>query len=163
MISFTVGSGWRYTRSHPPRWILADFISQKTSHLMERITLTRIPRMLFDRQWCTVSYPRASSHTLHTPYLTVSHSGDRTCLLCLFYVLQLIRSRTLIRTEWPLLVLYAGFAFFWIGQLVFPSIIFLMTMARALVLRKEGTIKGGILDVMLRDGELCVAWAIVYF
>lgn len=53
------------------------------------------------------------------------------------------------------MVLYAGFAFFWIGQLVFPSIIFLMTMARALVLRKEGTIKGGILDVMLRDGELC--------
>lgn len=61
------------------------------------------------------------------------------------------------------MVLYAGFAFFWIGQLVFPSIIFLMTMARALVLRKEGTIKGGILDVMLRDGELCAAWTIAYF
>ena len=49
-----------------------------------------------------------------------------------------------------------GFAVFWMGQLVFPTLIFVMTLARALRLRRYGAIKGGILNVLLRDGKFTV-------
>lgn len=48
-----------------------------------------------------------------------------------------------------------GFAAFWIGQLVFPTVIFLLTFGRAIGsygLRQS--FRGSILGLMLRDGEL---------
>ncbi|THH11915.1 hypothetical protein EW145_g343 [Phellinidium pouzarii] len=41
------------------------------------------------------------------------------------------------------------FAAFWIGQLVFPTIIFVLTFARAF---RSGFMRGGILEIILRDG-----------
>ena len=49
--------------------------------------------------------------------------------------------------------LYLGFAAFWIGQLVFPTIIFFLTIAKAVKLHFQGQIKNGIITTMLRDGE----------
>ncbi|KAL5530066.1 hypothetical protein ACEPAF_6323 [Sanghuangporus sanghuang] len=46
------------------------------------------------------------------------------------------------------------FAVFWMGQLIFPTLIFIMTIARAVRLRRYGPMKGGILNVMLRDGVM---------
>ncbi|KAI5123109.1 hypothetical protein M0805_001465 [Coniferiporia weirii] len=46
------------------------------------------------------------------------------------------------------------FAAFWIGQLVFPSMIFVLTVARILLLHRQGTARGGISVLMLRDGVM---------
>ena len=53
----------------------------------------------------------------------------------------------------PYLFLFLGFAAFWIGQLVFPTIIFFLTIAKAVRLHVTGLIKDGIIRTMLRDGE----------
>ncbi|KAL5527746.1 hypothetical protein ACEPAG_6547 [Sanghuangporus baumii] len=44
------------------------------------------------------------------------------------------------------------FAAFWIGQLVFPTLIFVMTFIRVIRLRRYGTLKGSLLTLILRDG-----------
>ncbi|KAL5507897.1 hypothetical protein ACEPAH_5515 [Sanghuangporus vaninii] len=44
------------------------------------------------------------------------------------------------------------FAAFWIGQLVFPTIVFVMTLVRVIRLRRYGTLKGSLLTVISRDG-----------
>ncbi|EJC99568.1 uncharacterized protein FOMMEDRAFT_159982 [Fomitiporia mediterranea MF3/22] len=49
------------------------------------------------------------------------------------------------------------FAAFWIGQLIFPSVIFLLTTGRVLVMKQQGTIKGGITMLLLRDGVMYFA------
>ncbi|EJD01519.1 uncharacterized protein FOMMEDRAFT_148003 [Fomitiporia mediterranea MF3/22] len=46
------------------------------------------------------------------------------------------------------------FAAFWIGQLVFPTLIFIMTLARAVRLQRFGSVKGSLINVMLRDGVM---------
>ncbi|KAH8114784.1 hypothetical protein DFH11DRAFT_188049 [Phellopilus nigrolimitatus] len=46
------------------------------------------------------------------------------------------------------------FAAFWIGQLIFPSLIFVMTIVRVFILRRQGSVNGGIIVLMLRDGVL---------
>jgi len=46
------------------------------------------------------------------------------------------------------------FAAFWIGQLVFPSIVFLLTLFRIVRLKRLGSLKGGVVDIMLRDGSI---------
>jgi len=46
------------------------------------------------------------------------------------------------------------FAAFWIGQLVFPTLVFFLTVVRAFSLRVQGTGGGGILNTMLRDGTM---------
>ncbi|KLO18920.1 hypothetical protein SCHPADRAFT_935759 [Schizopora paradoxa] len=53
------------------------------------------------------------------------------------------------------------FAAFWIGQLVFPTLIFLLTIIRAFSLRVQGTGSGGILSTMLRDGT--VYFLVIFF
>ena len=47
----------------------------------------------------------------------------------------------------------AEFAAIWVAQLITPTIIFLLTLARAVNLRRHGAIRGGIIGLMLRDGE----------
>ncbi|KLO12988.1 hypothetical protein SCHPADRAFT_940763 [Schizopora paradoxa] len=49
------------------------------------------------------------------------------------------------------------FAFYWTSQLVFPTVIFGMTVARIVYLRREGQLKGGIVDVLMRDGVIYFA------
>ncbi|KAL5520989.1 hypothetical protein ACEPAG_8911 [Sanghuangporus baumii] len=44
------------------------------------------------------------------------------------------------------------FATFWAGQLVFPTLIFIMTIIRVLYLRRIAPIRDSILTVLLRDG-----------
>jgi len=46
------------------------------------------------------------------------------------------------------------FAGLWIGQLVFPSIVFALTLGRILKLRGQGKMHGGITELMLRDGTM---------
>ncbi|KAL5487684.1 hypothetical protein ACEPAI_5792 [Sanghuangporus weigelae] len=51
------------------------------------------------------------------------------------------------------------FAAFWIGQLVFPTLVFAMTLVRVIRLRRYGTLKGSLLTVIFRDG-LCYFFVI---
>ncbi|THH09835.1 hypothetical protein EW145_g1729 [Phellinidium pouzarii] len=49
------------------------------------------------------------------------------------------------------------FAAFWIGQLVFPSLIFVLTIIRIFMLHRRGATRGGISTLMLRDGIMYFA------
>jgi len=44
------------------------------------------------------------------------------------------------------------FAAFWVGQLVFPMVIFILTIAKGASLYRDGTGRNRVLEVMLRDG-----------
>jgi len=49
------------------------------------------------------------------------------------------------------------YAIFWVGQLIFPTLVFGMTVGRIAFLRREGLSKGSIMDVLLRDGVIYFA------
>ena len=55
--------------------------------------------------------------------------------------------------------MHAGFIFFWLWELVFPTVVFVITAARVFFATRIGPVSGGVLGLIWRDGASCTSCA----